>query len=48
MKSTAATVAEQWERMLREAAAPVVEDAARMARLIEDVRPAFAYAEWLA
>jgi serine/threonine-protein kinase HipA len=45
---TATQVAEQWEPLLRAAARPVIEDAARMHRLVEDVRPAFAYAQWLA
>jgi serine/threonine-protein kinase HipA len=34
--------------MLREAAAPVIEDASRMDALIADARPAFAHGEWLA
>lgn len=44
----AAQVARQWQHMLRTAAAPVIEDSARMDRLVDDVRPSFAYAEWLA
>ncbi|HEY4079876.1 MAG TPA: HipA domain-containing protein [Burkholderiaceae bacterium] len=45
---TAKRIAEQWEPMLRSAAAPIVEDTARMDRLVDDVRPSFAYSEWLA
>lgn len=48
LRDTARLVAEQWEPMLRAAAAPVMQDAARMDRLVDDVRPAFAYAQWLA
>lgn len=48
LTDTATQVAQQWEAMLRAAAAPVVEDPARMNRLVDDVRPSFAYAEWLA
>lgn len=48
LKDTAEKVAQQWEPMLRAAAGPILEDTARMSRLVEDVRPSFAYAEWLA
>lgn len=48
LRETAGLLAGQWEPMLRAAAAPVIEDAARMDRLVDDVRPSFAYAEWLA
>ena len=48
MTETATLVAQQWEPMLRAAAAPIIEDASRMDRLVDDVRPSFAYAEWLA
>lgn len=41
-------VAQQWQPMLRVAVGPIIEDAARMDRLVDDVRPSFAYAEWLA
>lgn len=46
--NTARQVAGQWAPMLRAAAGPVIEDAARLERLVGDVRPSFAYAEWLA
>ena len=46
--NTAKQVAQQWQPMLRAAAGPIIEDAARMERLVDDVRPSFAYAEWLA
>jgi len=46
--NTAEQVAQQWQPMLRAAAGPIIEDAARMERLVDDVRPSFAYAEWLA
>lgn len=46
--NTAGQVAQQWEPMLRVAAGPIIEDMARMERLVADVRPSFAYAEWLA
>jgi serine/threonine-protein kinase HipA len=48
LKGTAEQVAQQWEPLLRTAARPIMEDPARMGRLVEDVRPSFAYAEWLA
>lgn len=41
-------VAQQWESLLRAAAAPIIEDVGRMERLVSDVRPSFAYAQWLA
>ena len=48
LTGTAKQVAQQWETMLRAAASPIIEDLARMNRLLDDVRPSFAYAEWLA
>jgi serine/threonine-protein kinase HipA len=48
LTDTAKQVASQWEPLLRAAAGPIIEDSARMHRLVEDVRPSFAYAEWLA
>lgn len=48
LMDTAMQVARQWEPMLRLAAGPIMEDAARMERLVNDVRPSFAYAQWLA
>lgn len=48
LKARAGQLAAQWEPMLRAAAAPIIEDSARMGRLVDDVRPSFAYAEWLA
>lgn len=48
LTDTATQVAQQWEPMLRAAAGPIIEDSARMDRLVDDVRPSFAYAEWLA
>lgn len=48
LMNTARQVAEAWAPMLRAAAGPVIEDAARLERLVGDVRPSFAYAEWLA
>jgi serine/threonine-protein kinase HipA len=48
LMDTAQQVAQQWEPMLRAAANPIIEDAARMDRLVDDVRPSFADAEWLA
>lgn len=48
LMNTARQVAGQWAPMLRAAAGPVIEDAARLERLVGDVRPSFAYAEWLA
>ena len=48
LMNTARQVAGQWAPMLRAAAGPVIEDATRLERLVGDVRPSFAYAEWLA
>ena len=48
LQDTATQVAQQWEPMLRAAAHPVMANPARMARLVDDVRPSFAYSEWLA
>jgi|WetSurMetagenome_2_1015567.scaffolds.fasta_scaffold01839_9 serine/threonine-protein kinase HipA len=48
LQDTATQVAQQWELMLRAAAHPVMADPARMTRLVDDVRPSFAYSEWLA
>jgi serine/threonine-protein kinase HipA len=48
LHDTATQIAQQWEPMLRAAARPVTADPARMARLVDDVRPSFAYSEWLA
>ena len=48
LQDTATQVAQQWEPMLRAAAHPVMPDPTRMARLVDDVRPSFAYSEWLA
>lgn len=48
LSDTAQLVAQNWAGMLREAAGPVIEDAARMEQLITDAREAFAYCEWLA
>lgn len=48
LTDTAKQVAQQWQPMLRTAASPIIEDSARMDRLVDDVRPSFAYAEWLA
>lgn len=48
LRTTATLVAEHWERMLREAAAPIMADASRLDTLIADARAAFAYSEWLA
>ena len=47
MIATAALVAEGWEPLLRASVQPVIEDPARMDRLVADVGHAFAYAEWL-
>ncbi|RYH71051.1 MAG: type II toxin-antitoxin system HipA family toxin [Alcaligenaceae bacterium] len=47
MVACAQQVAQKWEPMLRGAAKPIIEDPARMDRLVEDVRPSFAYAQWL-
>lgn len=48
LTATATHLARHWEPMLRAAATPIIEDPARMGRLVDDVRPSFAYAEWLA
>jgi serine/threonine-protein kinase HipA len=48
LTDTAQQIAQQWEALLRAAASPIIEDPARMDRLVNDVRPSFAYAEWLA
>jgi hypothetical protein len=48
LQDTATRITQQWEPMLRAAAHPVMADPARMARLVDDVRPSFAYSEWLA
>jgi len=48
LRDTAQLVAERWEPMLREAAAPIMEDAARLDALIADTRAAFCFCEWLA
>ena len=48
LKQASQLVAGTWEAMLREHAAPVVQDASRMDWLVADTRPAFAYCEWLA
>jgi hypothetical protein len=48
LQKTAMQVAQLWEPMLQAAARPVMADPARMARLVDDVRPSFAYSEWLA
>lgn len=48
LTSTAQMIAQQWEALLREAAAPITEDPARMSRLVDDVGASFAYAEWVA
>jgi serine/threonine-protein kinase HipA len=48
LNQTARLVAGRWEAMLREAAGPVVGDAARKDALVADARPAFSYAERLA
>jgi len=45
---TARLVAQQWEPLLREAAAPITQDTARTDRLVDDVRASFAYAQWVA
>lgn len=47
LMGTARQVAQQWEAMLRDAAAPIIGDSVRMERLVADVRPSFAYAQWL-
>ena len=46
--NTAQLVAKHWEPMLREAAAPIMEDASRLDALIADTRSAFCFCEWLA
>ena len=46
--NTAQLVAKRWEPMLREAAAPIMEDASRLDALIADTRSAFCFCEWLA
>ncbi|RYF55914.1 MAG: type II toxin-antitoxin system HipA family toxin, partial [Comamonadaceae bacterium] len=48
LQVTTRHVAHQWEPLLRSAAGPIVEDSARMDRLVSDVQPSFAYAEWMA
>lgn len=48
LMETAKVVAQTWEPMLRAAASPIIEDAARMDRLVADVQASFAYAQWLA
>lgn len=48
LTDTAQQVAQQWESMLRVAAGPIIEDPARMDRLVDDVRPSFGYAQWVA
>jgi len=48
LADTARLVAQQWEPLLRDAAGRIIEDATRLDRLVGDVRPAFAYAQWLA
>lgn len=48
LTDTAGLVAQRWEPLLREAAAPITEDPARTERLVDDVRTSFAYAEWVA
>lgn len=48
LRTTARLVAEHWEAMLREAAAPIMADAARVDALLADARAAFSYGEWLA
>lgn len=48
LRDTAALVADHWEPMLRAAARPVMEDAARLDALAADARVAFVYGEWLA
>lgn len=48
LQGAATLVAQHWEPMLREAARPVMADAARLDALVADARAAFAYGEWLA
>jgi serine/threonine-protein kinase HipA len=45
--TTAKLVAELWEPMLREVAAPIMADSAMLDGLISDARAAFSYSEWL-
>jgi serine/threonine-protein kinase HipA len=47
LSDAARQVALQWEPLLRVAASPIIEDASRMTRLVEDVQLSFAYAQWL-
>lgn len=48
LMGTAQHIAQQWESLLRTAARPITEDMAHLDRLVADVRPSFAYAEWVA
>lgn len=48
LATSARVVAERWESMLREAAAPILADVARVNLLIVSTRPSFAYSEHLA
>lgn len=48
LANSARTVAGRWEGMVREAAAPILADVARVDLLIASTRPSFAYAERLA
>lgn len=48
LSGAAQLVADQWEALLRTAASPIIEDASRMGRLVDDVRLSFAYAQSLA
>ena len=47
LSDAARQVALQWEPLLRVAASPIIEDASRMNRLVEDVQLSFAHAQWL-
>jgi serine/threonine-protein kinase HipA len=47
LKGAAKLVAHRWEALLRQSASPIIEDASRMDRLVDDVRLSFAYAQWL-
>jgi len=47
LQAAGTLVATNWEPMLREAARPVMEDAARLDALIAEARTAFSYCEWL-
>ncbi|WP_370465290.1 HipA domain-containing protein [Hydrogenophaga electricum] len=47
LTDTAALIAQRWEALLREAAAPITADPARMDRLVDGVRASFVYAEWV-